>query len=149
MKHLQSANIPLRIKNVKRPEGPGSTIYPSEKTSRGSPTRRLSPDRRAFMDAHGYEGEDDQTLSRRTPTAITSKTEIALINFLPSGTTTNKYEHLSEVLSRLVSLKVIPDLMCTSEQSVSFAVHMEAGAASVDDIASSLGSLGNVSSFFL
>lgn len=133
MKHLQSANIPLRIKNVKSPQGPGTMIYPSENAN----ARRLSPDRRAFMDAHGYDGDDQ---SRRTPTAITSKNEVTVINIVPNGST-QRYQFLFEVLRCLAARQVVPDLMCTSEQSMSFAIHCE---TKTGDMISALTALGNV-----
>jgi aspartate kinase len=140
MKHLQSANIPLHLKNVNSPQGLGTLIFPSDKTSQSN-SRRASPDRRAFMNAHGYEGEDQ---SRRTPAAITSKKGIALINLVPNGTT-NKYELLAEVISRLARLKIVPDLLCTSEQSVSFAIPIGSCSTTVDEIAEEIECFGNVS----
>jgi aspartate kinase len=127
MRHIQSADIPLRIKNVKNPNGPGTMIYPSENSSTSS-SRRISPDRRAFMDAHGYEGIEQ---SRRTPTAITSKTNIIVLNISPNGSA-NRFQFMSEVIGRLATAQVVPDLMCTSEQSMSFAIHSNSKTQQTD-----------------
>jgi aspartate kinase len=144
MKHIQSANIPLRIKNVKSPQGPGTMIYPSENGPEGgsgsNSPRRLSPDRRAFMDANGYEGDNQ---SRRTPTAITSRKEVTVMNIVPNGST-QRYQFLSEVLSCMSSRQVVPDLMCTSEQSMSFAIHDDAKTGRWEEVMSELTRLGNV-----
>ena len=93
------------------------------------------------MNAHGYEGDEQR---RRTPTAITSKNGMVLVNVVPNGTA-SKFEFLTGVISRLAQLKVVPDLMCTSEQSVSFAISPASRAISIDELVAEIEHLGIVS----
>jgi aspartate kinase len=128
MEQIRHANIPLRLKNVINPEGTGTIIYPSQSSGTSSPKSESSEDSRSgyipnsgissFMIANGYYGESQ---SRRTPTALTSKESIVLIN-VQSNRERKSHGFLAHVFQILNEMKAVADLITSSEQSVSLAI---------------------------
>ncbi|KAH8891108.1 aspartate kinase [Thozetella sp. PMI_491] len=126
MDQIKCANIPLRLKNVSNPEGPGTIIYPSYSSSLGLDTSNIS--QRAeiklehhmsgFMLENGYHGEDQE---RRTPTAVTVKDSITLINVACNRNTKSR-GFLAKVLTHLEENGIAIDLVTTSERNISLAV---------------------------
>ena len=100
MGQIQKSNISLRLKNVKNPDGAGTVIYPtslpsysasvatsnSSNGSNGNTTPAYSgtsTPQSVFMRTNGYHGDGDlQTPYRRTPTAMTAKDSIVIMNML-------------------------------------------------------------------
>ncbi|KAK3174600.1 hypothetical protein OEA41_001846 [Lepraria neglecta] len=139
MEQIQKSNIPLRLKNVKNPDGAGTVIYPtslpsyfaSVATSNGSNGYNgntttaysgTSTLQSVFMRTNGYHGDGDmQNPYRRTPTAMTAKDSIVIINVL-SHSNSKSHGFLAKIFERLDHHKLVVDLVTTSEKSVSLAV---------------------------
>jgi aspartate kinase len=134
---IKTASLPLRLKNVKNPDGAGTIIYPSKssprsssKSSRSSP-RSLSPGgssspsdedietpRSNFMTANGYHGEGRE---RRVPTALTTKDSISVINIQSNGTSDSQH-FLGQTAAVLGRYDIAIDLISSSTNSLSLAV---------------------------
>ena len=163
MEQIQKSNIPLRLKNVKNPDGAGTVIYPtslpsysasvatsnSSNGSNGNTTPAYSgtsTPQSVFMRTNGYHGDGDmQTPYRRTPTAMTAKDSIVIINVL-SHSNSKSHGFLANIFERLDHHKLVVDLVTTSEKSVSLAV----SSATEDESAlkkatAEIGKLGTVS----
>jgi aspartate kinase len=124
MDQIRCANIPLRIKNVRNPEGSGTIIFPSNETGSGESTPgsgsgSSTPSlEAAIMKANGYYGPSKH---RRAPTALTTKSDILLVN-VQSNRQTKCHGFLAQVFAQLNSLSVVVDLITSSETSVSLAL---------------------------
>jgi aspartate kinase len=150
MEQIRNANIPLRLKNVKNPAGSGTIIYPSNRSGASSPksdsdSRPATPLTRAnsiasFMSANGYYGESQ---SRRTPTALTSKDSIVLVN-IQSNREKKSHGFLAQVFGKLNQLNAVADLITSSEQSVSLAISTLDTAEKIERLVESLGKCGKV-----
>ncbi|KAF9873373.1 aspartate kinase [Colletotrichum karsti] len=126
MDQIRCANIPLRLKNVFNPSGPGTIIFPSR-----TPTPPLTPptptDEKIdvkvplpsidFMLGNGYHGDQQE---RRRPTAVTVKDSILLVNVVCNRNTKSQ-GFLSGVFDRLEDAGIKTDLVTTSERNVSLA----------------------------
>ncbi len=132
------ADIPLRLKNVKNPKGNGTIIYPSRSSRSPTPagsTPELSPGlsptpgpgddeditRAEFMKTNGYHGEEQR---RHSPTAITAKDNITVINIQSNGRS-KPQAFLCQIAERLQRYDVMIHLICSSKQSISLAISME------------------------
>ncbi|KAH6664680.1 aspartate kinase [Halenospora varia] len=149
MGQIRNANVPLRIKNVKNPEGSGTIIYPSPSpsntpktsSSTSSLTSLNSSDSIAsFMQANGYYGSSQ---SRRAPTALTAKDSIVLMN-VQSNRQKKSHGFLAQVFAKLDELDVVADLITSSEQSVSLAISSLDGLAKIERLMQSLEKCGKV-----
>lgn len=135
MDQISDACIPLRLKNVFKPSGHGTIIYPSADDSASiSPITPPSPlsdsseglegSSRAttaissFMLKNGYHGAQQE---RRKPTAVTVKDDILLINVVCNRHIKSQ-GFLTQVFDRLERNKIGVDLVTTSERHVSLAV---------------------------
>jgi aspartate kinase len=115
MEQLRNAELILRLKNVFKPSGPGTVIYPSGRAPESPKSSTPAP---SFMLANGYHGE---LQCRRHPTAVTIKESITLINVTCSRNTKSQ-GFLTSVFHQLERNTVAPDLVATSEMSVSLAI---------------------------
>ncbi|KAI1505590.1 aspartate kinase [Biscogniauxia marginata] len=137
MDQIQDASIPLRLKNVFKPDGNGTIIYPStspptpgtqasspvddhEKSGSGTPLP-------SFMLQNGYIGAKQE---RRKPTAVTVKDDILLINVVCNRNTKSQ-GFLTQVFDRLERNKISVDLVTTSERHVSLAVQSPHNSSAV------------------
>lgn len=131
MEQINGASIPLRLKNVMNPQGKGTIIYPSRSlplssTESGSPMKLPIPvsglldnvTKLDFMTANGYYGPSQ---CRRSPTAITVKERITILNIKSRGTTAPQ-AFLVEVSSILKELTIAIDLVTSSRQMLSLAL---------------------------
>ncbi|CAJ2510178.1 Uu.00g060780.m01.CDS01 [Anthostomella pinea] len=127
MDQIREASIPLRLKNVFKPSGHGTIIYPTASPSTpGTPVNgrpsaersRSSTPLPGFMLENGYHGAKQE---RRKPTAVTVKDDIILINVVCNRNTKSQ-GFLSQVFERLERNKIPADLVATSERHVSLAV---------------------------
>ncbi|KAI0180001.1 aspartate kinase [Hypoxylon sp. FL1284] len=129
MDQISDACIPLRLKNVFKPSGNGTIIYPS--ASKSAPLSPASPSSgssegssretipvSSFMLTNGYHGTQQE---RRKPTAVTVKDDILLINVVCNRNTKSQ-GFLTQVFDRLERNKIPVDLVATSERHVSLAV---------------------------
>jgi aspartate kinase len=133
MEQIRKSCIPLRLKNVKNPKGSGTIIYPSpiSPSSDSSESPELSAtipsgDARSaaksiFMTANGYHGDSQY---RRTPTAITVKEAITVINVRPDRRMQLQI-FLGEISERLARHNLSIDLISSSQQMVSLAVSLD------------------------
>ncbi|GAD93985.1 aspartate kinase, putative [Paecilomyces variotii No. 5] len=145
MEQLYKSEIVLRLRNVLRPSGLGTVIYPSgpetepqtKEAVQQSPT---SPTSDIFMLSNGYHG---QSRSRRRPTAITSKEGLILINVTCSRTTKSQ-GFLASVFSQLQRNGIVPDLVTTSERNVSLAVQISDSLSSRNRLVLDLQRFGSV-----
>ncbi|KAI0593949.1 aspartate kinase [Biscogniauxia sp. FL1348] len=132
MDQIQDASIPLRLKNVFKPDGHGTIIYPSANPlTPGAPLDGLEKSGvvtppSSFMLQNGYIGAKQE---RRKPTAVTVKDDIVLVNVV-CNRNTKSHGFLAQVFDRLQRNKISVDLVATSERHVSLAVQnpRDAGA---------------------
>lgn len=73
------------------------------------------------MARNGYHGDEQR---RYSPTAVTAKDSIAVINVLSNGSSRPR-AFLMQVATRLDRCALVVHLMCSSNQSLSFAVSYE------------------------
>ncbi|KAF2788399.1 aspartate kinase [Melanomma pulvis-pyrius CBS 109.77] len=129
IEQIDTAAIPLRLKNVMNPHGSGTIIYPSKSSPRSSgsssPTSRSSEAESTndtaksnFMTANGYYGESQH---RRTPTAVTVKEGITVLNVKSNGTS-RPQTFLARVGEILERNDITIDLISSSQQMLSLAV---------------------------
>ncbi|KAF2660814.1 aspartate kinase [Lophiostoma macrostomum CBS 122681] len=135
IEQLDASAIPLRLKNVTNPAGSGTIIYPSRQSSTSSRGTTLdskailhtqvAPDFSTFMDAkstfmtaNGYYGEANY---RRTPTAVTVKEGITVLNIRSNGMS-RPQAFLASVGAILERHDITIDLISSSQQMLSLAV---------------------------
>ncbi|OTA66436.1 aspartate kinase [Hypoxylon sp. EC38] len=128
MDQIRDACIPLRLKNVFKPSGSGTIIYPSTTNPTPISPASISSDGSddspkitplpSFMLKNGYHGAGQE---RRIPTAVTVKDDILLINVVCNRNTKSQ-GFLTQVFDRLERNKIPADLVATSERHVSLAV---------------------------
>ena len=149
MEQIDAANIPLRLKNVRNPAGQGTLIYPTDSPSY---SRSLSSGRGAvepaisksvFMASNGYYGEAQH---RRTPTAVTSKDNITVLNALSNGRC-NPSAFLAQISERISRQNITIDLISSSKQQLSLAISttaLEDEAQMTEEIVPKLEEIGIV-----
>lgn len=149
MEHIKSAGIPLRLKNVFKPSGQGTIIYPSDTLVGCSPSsagslenglEQSSPPP-SFMLENGYHGARRE---RRKPTAVTVKDQMFLINVVCNRNTKSQ-GFLLQVFTCLERNKVPVDLVTTSERNASLAIQSLGGADVLPRLKSELEKFGRVS----
>ncbi|KAI0902422.1 aspartate kinase [Annulohypoxylon nitens] len=151
MDQIRDACIPLRLKNVFKPSGHGTIIYPS--TTNPTPispastssdesvdsSPRIAP-LSSFMLKNGYHGAEQE---RRKPTAVTVKDDILLINVVCNRNTKSQ-GFLTQVFDRLERNKIPADLVATSERHVSLAVQAPNDASALLRLKEELERFGQV-----
>lgn len=137
VEQIQKSSVPLRLKNVKNPHGAGTVVLP---TVSGTSTPSS-----AFMISNGYHGGSGELQYRRTPTAMTVKDSIIIINVL-SHRNSKSHGFLAKIFEQLDRCRLVVDLVTTSEKSVSLAVSSATEQASdIKTATAEIGKLGNVS----
>jgi aspartate kinase len=129
MEQVNTAGIVLRLKNVMNPTGSGTVIYPSTPSSSqflqdvlengGSElvTSFLQP-KASFMTVNGYYGSANK---RRTPTALTFKDGMTVLNVVSNGRL--RPQHFLAKVSEVIERHGIAiDLISSSQQMLSLAV---------------------------
>ena len=132
IEQLDASAIPLRLKNVMNPSGAGTIIYPSRRST--SPSDNGTHDssmglepldldgvtttQSVMMKTNGYHGD---TNYRRTPTAVTVKDSIAILNVRSNGTQ-RPHSFLAGVSKVLESHDIAIDLISSTQQTISLAV---------------------------
>jgi aspartate kinase len=92
------------------------------------------------MAANGYHGE---TQYRRTPTAITAKEAITVLNVRSNGRT-KPHAFLGEISERIGRHNLTIDLISSSQQMVSLAVSGGTSITSIDEVVNELDEVGVV-----
>lgn len=133
IEQIVQAEITIRLKNVTNPNGDGTVIYPSYRPLSPSPlSGRKSAERpltqnfnvsktiakNNFMTTNGYYGPN---LSRRTPTAITVKEGVIVLNIHSHGSTSSQ-AFLYQISSILQKQCIVVDLISSTQQTLSLAV---------------------------
>lgn len=112
MEQVIRAKIPIRIKNVQNPTGDGTIIYPDNVAKKGEATPPHPP---VTLSNSLFEHK------RRGATAITSKSDIVVVN-IHSNKKTLSHGFLAQIFSILDKHKLVVDLISTSEVHVSMAL---------------------------
>ncbi|KAI9815783.1 MAG: hypothetical protein M1827_002179 [Pycnora praestabilis] len=153
MEHMQSANIPIRLKNVSNPAGSGTIIYPSVSPSPSpqASTPTLQPvvggnsgvmtPTSTFMISNGYYGESQ---GRRVPTAITAKHSIVVINVL-SNHNIQSHGFLARLFTIMDQHNIVVDLITTSKKFISLAVGQAVDPKAFKRATEEIGHFGTVS----
>lgn len=118
MEQVIKAKIPIRIKNVEKPSGKGTVIYPDNIGRRGEETPPHPP--------AAYETLPNsyiQTHKKRSATAITAKQNIVVIN-VHSNKKTLSHGFLAHIFITLDKFRLVVDLISTSEVHVSMAMQL-------------------------
>lgn len=105
MSQVIEAHIPIRIKNVMKPLGKGTKVFPIEAGN--------MVDNAAAAESLGLE---------LGPTAITSKGGIVVLNII-SNRTRQSHGFLAQIFKVLDKYRLVVDLISTSEVHVSMAIH--------------------------
>ncbi|PVU88660.1 hypothetical protein BB559_004479 [Furculomyces boomerangus] len=151
MEQVISHNIPIRIKNVKNPAGPGTVISPdlmSRPVSRSSSfigSRSDSPQTQSTPELllkNGYMLD----MSRRHPTAVTIKDDIVILN-IHSNRKSVSHGFFEKIFSTLNKYGIIVDLISTSEVHVSMALPSHVIGRFHGDVVRDLSKLGKVDIF--
>ena len=148
MEQIRNVHVPLRLKNVNNPTGAGTIIYPSTTPSSSPYSIPRTPKSHSgtstplstFMTANGYHGD---TQHRRTPTAVTVKDSIIVINVL-SHRNIKSYGFLAQIFERLDHHKIVVDLITTSEKSISLAVSSADDTLAIKRVTAEIEKLGTV-----
>ncbi|KAF2499590.1 aspartate kinase [Lophium mytilinum] len=152
IEQICNAQIPLRLKNVKHPERPGTIVFPSIATPTTSPKStpgNSSPvsseddaarTKAVFMTKNGYYGESQY---RRTPTAVTAKDSITVFNIRSNGRA-RPQEFLGQIAQRLGRHEYTIDLISSSQQMLSLAVSSEGSRKSNSNIEETVAELSEI-----
>ncbi|KAL0075506.1 Aspartate/glutamate/uridylate kinase [Phycomyces blakesleeanus] len=138
MEQVIRSSIPIRIKNVENPVGQGTVVFPDIPNSIPSShiTPPLSP---TFLAKNGYHSD----LSRKSPSAITVKDNICIIN-IHSNKKSVSHGFLAKIFSTLDDNNIIIDLISTSEVHVSLVLGCDVPEHSFSKALGELKKLGKV-----
>ncbi|WVN90867.1 uncharacterized protein L203_106110 [Cryptococcus depauperatus CBS 7841] len=131
MEQVIRARIPIRIKNVENPAGPGTVIYPDKAFPRG--LNSVAPKAERIV-----EGVDE-----RMPTAVTIKDTIIVLN-IHSNRKTLSHGFLARIFGTLDRAGVVVDLISTSEVHVSMAMQDFLNQNRFDRLVKDLEKIGTV-----
>lgn len=120
MEQVIKAKIPIRIKNVMKPSGKGTIIYPDNIGRRGEATPPHPPAAYETLPSSYI-----QTHKKRSATAITAKQNIVVIN-VHSNKKTLSHGFLAHIFTTLDKYRLVVDLISTSEVHVSMAMQLQA-----------------------
>lgn len=133
MEQVINASIPIRIKNVEKPSGAGTVIYPDVSNSEpGTPPA-------SAMAALAI----DPTLHRKIPTAVTIKDSILVLN-VRSNRKTISHGFLAKLFGTLDRYGIVVDLISTSEVHVSIAMNGSMRRQLLDKVVNELRKVGEV-----
>lgn len=123
MDQVIRAHIPIRIKNVMKPKGAGTKVFPAIENSGQS----------VSASARDHRG----------PTAITSKGNIIVLNII-SNRTRQSHGFLAQVFSVMDKWRLVVDLISTSEVHVSMAIHESSPDTPLTEVLRDLRKYGTV-----
>jgi aspartate kinase len=113
MEQVIAAKIPIRVKNVMNPLGPGTVIFPEHRGESSVDGVPATP--------NGLKP------SAKRPTAVTTKSDITIIN-VHSNRKNVSHGFLAGIFTTLDSRRLAVDLISTSEVHVSMALHVDTPA---------------------
>ncbi|KAF2811267.1 aspartate kinase [Mytilinidion resinicola] len=126
MKQVIRARIPIRIKNVMNPRGPGTIIFP-DAIENINPRAPLH-DARLFR-TRSVSDATSQVAGPKRPTAVTIKHKIMVLN-VHSNERTRSEGFLMNIFRLLLKWHLSVDLIASSEVHVSMALHSESAMIS-------------------
>lgn len=128
MEQVIRARIPIRIKNVMNPRGPGTVILPEASEEMDTTTSAAAGhDPRLFRLRSSVIMPKNQRPKR--PTAVTIKHKIIVIN-VHSNKRSLSHGFFARIFSTLDKWRLSVDLISTSEVHVSMALHSESALVS-------------------
>lgn len=134
MEQVIRARIPIRIKNVLKPTGEGTVIFPDDNSKLGEETPLHPPERLPASAA---------ALAPKLPTAVTIKKDIIVLN-VHSNKKNHSHGFMARVFGTLDRWQLSVDLISTSEVHVSMALHSNLSDSSLKDALSELRQYGTV-----
>ncbi|CUA68267.1 aspartate kinase [Rhizoctonia solani] len=141
------ARIPIRIKNVERPQGQGTVINPDPDALEGyvpdtpndTPSLPFQNGTLPLTTPNGNgNGHAYSSINQRLPTAVTIKEHIMILN-VRSNRKTRSHGFLARVFGSLDRHGVVVDLISTSEVHVSMAIAAEPVSNSPNVVSMRLG----------
>ncbi|KAF3083493.1 Aspartokinase [Orbilia oligospora] len=138
MEQVIRARIPIRIKNVENPTGPGTVIFPDTMSTKGLDTPPHPPKLFRSESARNF-----LQLRPRRPTAVTIKNKIVVLN-IHSNRKSLSHGFFANIFSTLDKYQLVVDLISTSEVHVSMALHAEVREESMRDAIDDLRKYGTV-----
>ncbi|KAF2404807.1 aspartate kinase-like protein [Trichodelitschia bisporula] len=129
MEQVIKARIPIRIKNVMNPRGPGTVISPNPVVE---PLAVQALDRPSLFRCRSRPNMDALQAPQR-PTAVTIKHSIIVLN-IHSNRRTRAHGFLAKIFSILDKHHLSVDLISSSEVHVSMALHSENSMLSGDNV---------------
>ncbi|KAJ1952900.1 Aspartokinase, partial [Dispira parvispora] len=138
MEQVIRAHIPIRIKNVKNPQGCGTIIFPDLGHTSGQRTPSPGHSPRLLLE-NGYHLD----LSRRHPTAVTIKDNVVVLN-IHSNRKSVSHGFFAHIFSVLDKYGIVVDLISTSEVHVSMALGAQVLDITLQSAVEELSRLGTV-----
>ncbi|KAI7827399.1 Aspartate/glutamate/uridylate kinase [Gamsiella multidivaricata] len=140
MEQVIRAQIPIRIKNVMSPMGPGTVIFPDNASGVSTPTGRMTPPPSSkVLLENGYQLD----LSRRHPTAVTIKDNVWVLN-VHSNRKSVSHGFFAQIFGTLDTHGIAVDLISTSEVHVSMALGANVNEKAMEKAMRQLRSIGTV-----
>ncbi|TIB10117.1 hypothetical protein E3P92_03274 [Wallemia ichthyophaga] len=140
MDQVIRASIPIRIKNVLNPLGPGTVIFPDANNAHDARNAH-NPGEEA---SEAVKAQHSGIVSSKLPTAVTVKDNILVLN-VHSNRKTMSHGFLAKIFTTLDRYGVCVDLISTSEVHVSMAIHgSNSSKRSFDRLVKELESIGTV-----
>lgn len=137
MEQVINAHIPIRIKNVKNPQGSGTIVYPENMPLPGAATPPHPPTSIERISSAFFQSKT------KGPTAVTTKNSIIVLN-VHSNRRDLSHGFLAHVFSILDKWKLVVDLISTSEVRVSMALHSSISESNFRDALAELRKYGAV-----
>ncbi|KAI8065136.1 Aspartate/glutamate/uridylate kinase [Gongronella butleri] len=137
MEQVIRSHIPIRIKNVENPRGPGTVVFPTDIVSKdGTATPPHSP---KVLAENGYSLD----LSRKYPTAVTIKDGVIVLN-VHSNRKSVSHGFFAKIFSTLDRYGIVVDLISTSEVHVSMALGVDSSDKDLERVIQDLRAVGEV-----
>ncbi|CAO3586368.1 unnamed protein product [Absidia cylindrospora] len=136
MEQVIRSHIPIRIKNVENPLGPGTVVFPTDNVSKDGTSSPHSP---KILAENGYSLD----LSRKYPTAVTIKDGVIVLN-VHSNRKSVSHGFFAKIFSTLDRYGVVVDLISTSEVHVSMALGVDSADKDLARVIEGLRSVGAV-----
>lgn len=159
MEQVINASIPIRIKNVEKPKGQGTVIYPDPETIEStavtppangngqSASQNQLPDFAAKLKELSQNDPEFQKYSSlgkmKIPTAVTIKDTIIVLN-VRSNRKTISHGFLAKIFGTLDRFGIVTDLISTSEVHVSIAMNGSMRRQLLDKVVNELKKVGEV-----
>lgn len=132
MEQVIRAKIPIVIKNVENPFGPGTVIFPDDMGRKGEETPPHPP-------TAVLQGRE----KAKQPTAVTVKHDIVVIN-VHLNKKTLSHGFLASIFAILDKHKLVVDLISTSEVHVLMALYHSSTSSAIRVAMKELGDMGTV-----